>query len=90
MTQDDNYFPGKDYPDRNKWLNIRDAQRVKPKPKLAYNPLPRDDKGRRLQPKAFFVGTNAAKKGVKQAEDPRKAHQTLVRLRHAAYRRTGR
>lgn len=85
------YFPGKDYPDREVWLKIRAAQGdgYAKASRLVYNPTPKDGQGRLLKSKPYFIGNNAAKKGARLAEDPRKAHQTLVRLRHAAYRRAG-
>ena len=89
MNTSDLYFPGRDFPDREVWLKIRNTPRNlwKRFVRTFYNPCPVDDKGNRLPHKSYFRGFNAAKRGAKLADDPRAAHQTLVRARHAYYHR---
>lgn len=75
LKQDPEYFPGKDYPDREVWLKIRAAQRQKPEPRVIY---------RGAQPLA--LGINAAKRMADAGGNPKHTRSKIGKHRHDYYR----
>jgi len=72
------YFPGRDYPDRDEWLRRRAAQRDQPRETVIYR-----GKG------PFMVGLNHAKREasvlaivVGESPNPKDCRQSIVRQRH--------
>lgn len=74
------YFPGRDYPDREKWLAKRDTPKRIVSENMIYH-----TQGER---KPLRLGLNAAKRAAKADKlDGGVLHQDIVRQRHAYYRR---
>jgi hypothetical protein len=92
MSTSQDWFPGRDYPDREVWLKVR-APRVSTKARLIHDSA----KG------PLILGINAAKRaaraydaylnwicGGSKRQGPRTEptrHQQIVRARHAYYRK---
>ncbi len=75
LQQDPEYFPGKDYPDREVWLKIRAAQHDKAPVRVVYSGL---------QP--FAIGINAAKRMADAGGNPKHTRgKKIVRHRHRYY-----
>jgi len=71
MTQTQDWFPGKDFPDREVWLKIRETKNVAPG-RLVFN----------SKDGPMAIGINNAKR----ASDRAGSRQNLIRTRHAHYR----
>lgn len=102
VTQSQTWLPGKDYPDREEWLLIRQTQRGGRSGARRYiyaHPAPqKDENGDWFQPARppMMIGINHAKRMADVAFGLRTgaAHpanhgsrQSIVRQRHAYYRR---
>lgn len=70
------YFPGKDYPDRDKWLAIRAMQRVKRDVLRVYAP---QENGKLIP---LDVGMNKVKREADVNANPKDSRQEIVRHRH--------
>lgn len=78
VQADPEYFPGKDYPDREVWLKIRAAQHQKPESRVIYRT--------KHKPQPLALGINAAKRMADAGGNPKHTRSKIAKHRHDYYR----
>lgn len=83
------WFPGKDFPDREKWLAVRSTPQRKPRGRMIYTGV--NASGAKSIRKPLFMGINSRKRiearrtGTAHGRLPKRAESSIIRARHAYY-----